>query len=426
MFIIGGKMFNFIVSGKEYKKVMGILPYLNNHIIYSDDWVKNLEFRKLFNFTTLKKIKSNTKYVVYINYYRNFFDKDFNPLHNFISNGRNFKISIPEQVKQDSQNGLVHWLIDYNTECHQQSINTNLLELSKQLYALPKNITLITGAETQGIIGNKTKNFAKQHGYNVITGYELFNFLDLDNQKSEHERYVDKKLKEILDGTELKYKSLCYNRLPRPHRTVVVAHIIKNQYSESCLYSLGTFPTGKKRWSWAEHFPELEKIIKDLEKGTDIYPHIKENKVNLSQNQAHTLGWEHGLNSYFQFVTETAPESDRFPFITEKSLKPFAMLQPFVQYGPQNNVKNLQTYGFDIFDQWIDHSYDTEENDIKRLNLVLKEFDRLQNISNKNWAEMLKEMTSSLLHNLQLIKKPPIRNFSSQLIPILYDFIKDD
>lgn len=102
------------------------------------------------------------------------------------------------------------------------------------------------------------------------------------------------------------------------------------------------------------------------------------------------------------------------------------MLQPFIQYGPTDNIKVLRMHGYDTFDRWIDHSYDDEENNFKRLRMVLKEFDRLQSISDKDWATMLEEMLESLLHNHQLVKKSPIYDYTSQLIPILGKFMKDD
>ena len=136
------------------------------------------------------------------------------------------------------------------------------------------------------------------------------------------------------------------------------------------------------------------------------------------------MGWEHGLNSYFQLVTETTPTANNIPFITEKSMKPFAMLQPFVQYGPKDNIKVLRMYGYQLFDDWIDHSYDDEEDDIKRLRMVLTEFDRLQKIPAETWSKMLQEMLSQLLHNNKLVKRPPIYDFTSQLIPILVKVYK--
>ena len=430
-------MFNILTYGKKSDSKIGI-PSVNNSE-YGNTWKDHLSKYSIFKYVSLKKLQHNTKYVVFISFYHHFKDTNFSkPLYDFQDHifdnvrydTRRQQFFMPQRIKEDSKNNLVHWVIDYSTECDQidKSSAMNFERLCELLHATPNNITLITGGETRSIFGKKTLKSAIAQGYNCITGHDLYNYLDLRPDASndnDHNDYTTKKLKSIFNKSILPYKSLCYNRLPREHRTVIVAHIIKNGYDKKCLYSLGTFPN-MERWHWIKQFPELADEINNLENGPEIYPHIKEEEVNLQVNQAHKLGWDHGLNSYFQLVTETTPNNNKIPFITEKSLKPFAMLQPFIQYGPQDNVKVLKMYGYDTFDKWINHSYDNEEDDFKRLRMVLKEFDRLQAISDKDWTIMLEEMLESLLHNHQLVKKMPIYDYTSQLIPILGKFVGDD
>ena len=419
-------MFNILVSGKGDRPLMGIYPYRKYSEIFADEWIHYIDeqYRHLFRFSSLKKVKPGRKYIVYMSFYEHLVDEKFQYLYKFSRDGT-IELPVPDRIIQDSKRGLVHWIIDWGTECNQldDSMGINFPELCKALYATPENITLITGAETRGNIGEVTRNYAKQHGYNVITGYRLHSFLQLENQTTALSKYKKEKLISIDNNSILKYKSLCYNRLPRHHRTVIVAHIRKQNYHEQCLFSLGTFPN-TPRWHYINEFPELSAEIENLMHGPDIYPHIAERSVDLQQNQAETIGWEHGLNSYFQFVTETATDTSRFPFITEKSLKPFAMMQPFIQFGPKDNVKNLKNYNYHIFEKWIDHSYDDEENDIKRLRMVLKEFDRLQNISDTEWTSMLKEMMPSLIHNFELVQSPISNTIDMQLIPVLEKFME--
>ena len=401
------------------------------------DWKDSLDKYDLFNFVSLKRMKPNVKYTVFITFNGHFKTTDgVHPLYDCQElpnpdqvDTRLSEFYMPERVRKDSKQGLVHWVIDYNTECFQldKLVGINFDRICQLLHTTSNNITLITGGETVSELGNSTLAYAAQLGYNCITGHDLYNFIDIrkGNPNDEvHNTYSSQKIRNIINGANLKYKSLCYNRLPRQHRTVIVAHIIKNNYHNDCLYSLGIFPNGD-RWHLLEEFPELSTEITQLLSGPDIYPHIREPEVDLAVNQADTLGWEHGLNSYFQLVTETMPTTNKIPFITEKSMKPFAMLQPFVQYGPKDNIKVLRMYGYQLFDDWIDHSYDDEEDDIKRLRMVLTEFDRLQKIPAETWSKMLQEMLSQLLHNNKLVKIPPIYDFTSQLIPILAKFIKD-
>ena len=427
-------MFNILTYGKRNNVNIGILPLYNTLGV---DWKDSLDKYDLFNFVSLKRMKPNVKYTVFITFNGHFKTTDgVHPLYDCQElpnpdqvDTRLSEFYMPERVRKDSKQGLVHWVIDYNTECDQldKLVGINFDRICQLLHTTSNNITLITGGETVSELGNSTLAYAAQLGYNCITGHDLYNFIDIrkGNPNDEvHNTYSSQKIRNIINGANLKYKSLCYNRLPRQHRTVIVAHIIKNNYHNDCLYSLGIFPNGD-RWHLLEEFPELSTEINQLLSGPDIYPHIREPEVDLAVNQADTAGWEHGLNSYFQLVTETTPTTNKIPFITEKSMKPFAMLQPFVQYGPKDNIKVLRMYGYQLFDDWIDHSYDDEEDDIKRLRMVLTEFDRLQKIPAETWSKMLQEMLSQLLHNNKLVKRPPIYDFTSQLIPILSKFIKE-
>lgn len=424
-------MFNMIYHGNGDQKILG-MPSKSLNIFHEknlSDWKEQIDNDGLFTYTKLDDVKLGEKYIVYLNHYNHFMTKTFQPVYDFYTCGSESKtlkttVPMPKRLARDSKRGLVHWIIDWGTECTQldSSAGTDFNKLCNALRTTPKNITLITGTETTEPYGDLALNVAKKHGYNCITGFNLFEFLDLQNQKDEHNNYRIEKVTDILNNKILKYKSLCYNRLPRHHRTMIVAYIIKNNFQNDCLYSLGTFQNGP-RWHWKEHFYELQNEVDMLVDGKEIYPHIREPAVNLQQNQAHRLGWDHGLNSYFQLVTETTPANARYPFITEKSLKPFAMLQPFIQYGPKDNVKLLKTHGYETFDKWIDHTYDDEEDDVIRLKMLLNEFNRLQTLSAETWSNMIKEMLPSLLHNYQLVKKPVTRNLTSQLIPILSNFI---
>lgn len=66
-----------------------------------------------------------------------------------------------------------------------------------------------------------------------------------------------------------------------------------------------------------------------------------------------------------------------YPYITEKSIRPIACKRLFVVIGPQGIIKKLKDYGFDMFDDYISHSYDSIDNPQDRLITVtntIKEF----------------------------------------------------
>jgi hypothetical protein len=80
--------------------------------------------------------------------------------------------------------------------------------------------------------------------------------------------------------------------------------------------------------------------------------------------------------------------------------------------------------GYKTFDKWINHSYDNEQDDTTRLKMVLTEFDRLQNISKQQWADMLYEMRQDLMYNLGQVSTTEPHNPMIELTPVMIDFFK--
>jgi hypothetical protein len=67
-------------------------------------------------------------------------------------------------------------------------------------------------------------------------------------------------------------------------------------------------------------------------------------------------------------------------FITEKTLKPYAMHQLPVFNTVKGHVKNLRDMGIDVFDDVVDHSYDNIDHPIERVQAVGAEIERLCNL----------------------------------------------
>lgn len=428
--------FNITILLSNYKSNQYIgLPidpsHFNNEAIKfnNNTWQSNYDKFNLYDYKTLDQIPQGEKYVVHLSMY---FDllvcyPPANNANRYVTGDKPYPM--PKRVWDDSANGLVHWIINYSTECNQlDGVDCfHLNEITRALNTTPKNITLITGAATV----NAGKSLIDHFEYNVVTGLELWNFCTFDTDFDKQQQ--QKKIRAICNKEIMPYKSLNYNRLPRQHRTVIVAHQMHHNYTEA-LYSLSAVKNkiGNARWwEWRPHFPEYEKEFLKLEKPIDIYCNIEEEEyrnkklVDLQTNLADKAGWNHALNSSFQLVTETHPFYMKYPFITEKSVKPLGMIMPFIQSGPQHNIKHLREYGVRMFDKWIDHSYDDEPDDILRLRMVLKEFDRLYAIPKEKWADMLLEMLPDLLHNAFLITQRPMHSIESQFIPIFAKFLKE-
>ena len=154
---------------------------------------------------------------------------------------------------------------------------------------------------------------------------------------------------------------------------------------------------------------------------TDNIKIYNEPDIDFVENQAHVINQTHALDTSFQIVTETCSYNGT-QYITEKSYKPFIMMQPFIQYGNYKNISVLQDLGYKTFDKWIDHSYDDIKNDADRMVVFLKEMDRLQSISKETWADMLYDMQDDLMHNLAVVSAQEFATPMNKLTSILLDF----
>ena len=82
-------------------------------------------------------------------------------------------------------------------------------------------------------------------------------------------------------------------------------------------------------------------------------------------------------NCYINIITETYFDSPEI-HITEKSFRSFYFMQLPIFIATYKHVLHLRKrFGFDMFDDLIDHSYDLEKDHLKRMKMVLEEIKRL-------------------------------------------------
>ena len=107
-------------------------------------------------------------------------------------------------------------------------------------------------------------------------------------------------------------------------------------------------------------------------------------------------------NCYINIITETWHEIKEI-HVSEKSYRAFYFMQLPIFVAAQNHVKYLKTrFGFDLFDDLIDHSYDSEPDSKKRMLLVLNEIKRLND--NKDLViDFYKKNKSRFEKNLKII-----------------------
>ena len=110
---------------------------------------------------------------------------------------------------------------------------------------------------------------------------------------------------------------------------------------------------------------------------------------------------EHHSDSYLNLILETHLDADQSggTFLTEKTFKPIKHCQLFLVVGPAGSVAQLRKMGYKTFDTWIDHSYDSIQDNSQRWDAVMKEFKRL---CRSNLHKIYTDCSASLQHNRRL------------------------
>lgn len=105
------------------------------------------------------------------------------------------------------------------------------------------------------------------------------------------------------------------------------------------------------------------------------------------------------LHSDISIVCETV--FDQRVHLTEKVLRPLACGHPFMVLAGPGTLRTLRGYGFKTFDPWIRESYDEEISEAGRMDLVLREMQRLSEMSWDQRQELLAACQQICQHNRQ-------------------------
>lgn len=213
------------------------------------------------------------------------------------------------------------------------------------------------------------------------------------------------------NGGKLK-KFLCFNKIMRLHRVMLIGKLMQNNLLEHAYVS--TYPTGHLMTKFlGTCFLKIKEFDKDLfdmlmnnqwrfPLEIDSYNENRQNPINFDQNDI-----RYYEESFYSVVTETLyfkeiedpiafnkPYSNSITF-TEKTFKPIAMRHPFILVGPAHMLKYLRAKGYKTFHPLIDESYDDEEDDIKRLDMIINEIKRMHKFNRTqwiNWQTKMKEI----------------------------------
>ena len=87
--------------------------------------------------------------------------------------------------------------------------------------------------------------------------------------------------------------------------------------------------------------------------------------------------------------------------ITEKTFKAIALEMPFVLVAPANSLEYMRSYGFQTFDDIFDETYDTETDDVLRVEKVVQLLKDLDNQSARERQSIHRACLPIVEHNFR-------------------------
>jgi hypothetical protein len=165
-------------------------------------------------------------------------------------------------------------------------------------------------------------------------------------------------------ANDRKYKWSCLNGVPRPHRIYNYFYSKQQSYYDDAYFTFHN--AGGNSTSRTDNVGLPEYV-------THWWDNTKHTLVQLNpQSKQFLLSSQCNLpanaDAYIHLVTETTvlPKI----FVTEKTWKPVASGQLFLIFGNPGTVGHLRDCGVDVFDDIIDHGYDSIPNWQDRLHAI--------------------------------------------------------
>ena len=196
----------------------------------------------------------------------------------------------------------------------------------------------------------------------------------------------------------------CTNMRPRPHRILNFLHMINAGLLEKGNISMSS----QKEWRMYADLNHT-KFLTDYGLPPDIVSKLLPEmtpataKYNYEHELSHYYHYVERIlddmyrNSWVSLITESSYFQFEFnAFLSEKTFKPIASMQPFIILGSKGSVDYLRRIGFKSFDPWIDESYSTQDDSTRFLS-VMNAIKQVEAIPDK--VEWYASMRDVLEHN---------------------------
>lgn len=261
------------------------------------------------------------------------------------------------------------------------------------------------------------------HYWLLRRAYELI--VDKEFQKIK-DQLIDVAKNTVENHVRRPYYFMCLNLKTRLIRTALLLFLLQRDYfSKGIITYLGRYSlspsevkisqqndlyfTRDEVDQFFEQLPEGKLLLKYLDQLDGMTPLVYDVKANDNFDEKWPLRQlipelgKHGkidqFESYFEIVTETYFLNEETLNITEKTIKPMLRFQMFIIVGSPHTLSTLRDLGFQTFAPYIDETYDTMTDPVQRFACIMKEIDRLCNLSIDELHNLYCSLWPRILHN---------------------------
>jgi hypothetical protein len=96
------------------------------------------------------------------------------------------------------------------------------------------------------------------------------------------------------------------------------------------------------------------------------------------------------------FISLVGETTTRLTFFTEKTWLPMILRRPGLYINAPGSYKKLTEYGFKLYDEVFDYSFDSEPDEVTRIKLII---DNLERVTHENIREINKILEPKLIFN---------------------------
>jgi len=315
-----------------------------------------------------------------------------------IENNIEYFKSVFQQVKRKPNVKLV--FSNFHEGANQNDFIIKLVQLKNQ-FGLNKNqIYVVTNNKYSEIYNKHIEIMYKPY----LLGFLVDHYRDIKDTPLIHK---DTEIslcstQDYLSGNKSKF-FLSYNKnTTRPFRIQLILWLMKTGLIDDTYVSILIKDENFDR----NHLRSTEDELYDLiawfnqfeKKGFNVLDWDYPNHQNDVFSNLRYTTKSHYTDTLFNIITETSCKHNSLN-LTEKSFKAIANCSPYFVIGDMGTNQHIKSLGFELYEDLIDYSFDSIEDDGKRLNEALKQIRRIYNMGSDGIIDWYKKNVDKLEQN---------------------------